>query len=321
VEGAADILQFAPIQELTPPCASLERRDLNYMIGIGGKVKGALAVLFLLASTGAAHAAADGASGVSPYAYQVTEFLGLPITNSIVTSWIFSLIIILAFRAIAKKPQLIPTVGQAVAETLILSVRDIVEPIVGKRMIKVTFPLLIGYFTFILIHNWSGLIPGVGTFGFSEHGHFNYWYRPANADLNMTLALALVSFAAWLYFIFKYAGLKVILFDLFGNKADKNEVPAPLYAFLFLIFIVVGVIETISIIFRPVSLSFRLFGNMYGGENLLTSMTGLVSYIVPVPFYFLEILIGLVQALVFTMLVAVYIGLICNHEGGEEHAH
>ena len=291
------------------------------MTGNVVKVKGALTVLLLCASAGATHGASDGDAGVSPYAYQVTEFLGLPITNSIVTSWIFSLLVILAFRAIAKKPQLVPTVGQAVAESLILGVRDIVEPIVGSKMIKVTFPLLIGYFTFILIHNWSGLIPGVGTFGFMEDGHFRYWYRPANADLNMTLALALVSFAAWLYFIFKYAGLKVILFDLFGNKADKNEVPAPIYAFLFLIFIAVGIIEIISIIFRPVSLSFRLFSNMYGGENLLTSMTWLVSYIVRVPFYFLEILIGLVQALVFTMLVAVYIGLICNHEGGEEHAH
>jgi F-type H+-transporting ATPase subunit a len=288
---------------------------------MGVKVKGALTVLFLGASASAAHAAEGESSGVSPYAYELTEFLGLPITNSIVTSWIFSLLVILVFRTIASKPKLIPSVGQAVAESLILGVRDIVEPIVGKRMIKVTFPLLIGYFTFILLHNWSGLIPGVGTFGFTEHGHFNYWYRPANADLNMTLALALVSFAAWLYFIFKYAGPKAILYDLFGNKAEKDEVPAPIYAFLFLIFIAVGIIEIISIIFRPVSLSFRLFGNMYGGENLLTSMTGLVSYIVPVPFYFLEILIGLVQALVFTMLVAVYIGLICNHDGGEEHAH
>ena len=172
-----------------------------------------------------------------------------------------------------------------------------------------------------MFHNWTGLLPGVGTFGFyDEFGHFNYWYRPANADLNMTVALALVSFAAWLYFILRYAGPKVIFFDLFGNKANKKDVPAAMYYFLFPIFILVGFIEIISILFRPVSLSFRLFGNMFGGENLLTSMTGLVAWIVPVPFYFLEILIGLVQALVFTLLVSVYIGLICNHEGAE-HAH
>jgi len=86
-----------------------------------------------------------------------------------------------------------------------------------------------------------------------------------------------------------------------------------------LIFILVGFIEVISILFRPVSLSFRLFGNVFGGENLLSNMHGLMAYFLPVPFYLLEVLIGLIQAFVFTLLVAVYIGLICNHEGGEAH--
>ena len=82
----------------------------------------------------------------------------------------------------------------------------------------------------------------------------------------------------------------------------------------------VGIIEVISILFRLVSLTFRLFGNIFGGENLLTSMHGIFAYILPVPFYFLEMLIALIQALVFTLLVAVYIGLICNHGDEEEHA-
>ncbi|MCB1123168.1 MAG: F0F1 ATP synthase subunit A, partial [Verrucomicrobiae bacterium] len=116
------------------------------------------------------------------------------------------------------------------------------------------------------------------------------------------------------------AGPKVLIFDLFGNKADKKETPTILFYFLTIVFLVVGVIEVVSIIFRNVSLPFRLFGNVFGGENLLHSMTGLVGWIVPVPFYFLELLIGFVQALVFTLLVSVYIGLICNHDS-EEHAH
>ena len=153
-----------------------------------------------------------------------------------------------------------------------------------------------------------------------EAGHLTYFYRPANTDLNMTLALAIVSFVAWFFFIMKYAGPKAVLFDLFGNKAEKSDVPVVLYFVLFPVFFVVGIIEVVSILLRLVSLSFRLYGNMFGGENLLTSITGIVPWIVPVPFYFLETLIGLVQALVFTLLVAVYIGLICNHEG-EEHAH
>jgi F-type H+-transporting ATPase subunit a len=108
-----------------------------------------------------------------------------------------------------------------------------------------------------------------------------------------------------------------VLKDLFGNKADKNEIPALIYYPLFLIFFGVGLIEVISIAFRPVSLSFRLFGNVFGGENLLHSMSAITPWILPVPFYFLELLIGFVQALVFTLLVSVYIGLICAH--GDDH--
>jgi F-type H+-transporting ATPase subunit a len=189
--------------------------------------------------------------------------------------------------------------------------------------VNAAFPLLIGLFTYILIHNWSGLIPGVGTVfvgGDSHPGHWTPLVRPANADMNGTIALALVAFLAWLYLIFRYAGPKVILQDIFGNKADKREIPAAIYYFLFVIFFAVGIIELISIAFRPVSLSFRLFGNVFGGENLLHSMSTIFQWGLPIPFYFLEVLIGFVQAFVFTLLVAVYIGLICNHGDDHEHA-
>ena len=102
------------------------------------------------------------------------------------------------------------------------------------------------------------------------------------------------------------------------NKADRKETPAEMYVLLAPSFLLVGVIEVVSIAFRPVSLSFRLFGNVFGGENLLTSMTGLAPYIVPIPFYFYEVLVGVVQALIFTLLVAIYIGLMTNHD---EEAH
>ena len=95
-----------------------------------------------------------------------------------------------------------------------------------------------------------------------------------------------------------------------------------MFLFLGVIFIAVGFIEILSILFRPVSLTFRLFGNVFGGESLLHSMLHLVpqiNWILPVPFYFMEVLIGLVQALVFMLLVSVYIGLICNHDEGEHH--
>ena len=263
------------------------------------------------------------AVSASPYKLIEHTPLGLPVTNSMVMSWAISLVIILGVRAMVGKPALIPSAGQAVIENLLGGIRGIMEPIVGKPMIGKVFPLLIGLFTFIIIQNWSGMLPGVGAFGFyDEHGHLKYWMRPGNADLNMTIGLAIVAAVfSWTWFVLRYAGVKVLLFDLFGNKADPKEVPKIIYIFLFPIFFMVGLIEVVSILFRPVSLSFRLFGNVFGGENLLANMTELASWFVPIPFYFLEILIGAVQALVFTLLTAVYIGLICNHGDEEEHAH
>jgi len=212
---------------------------------------------------------------------------------------------------------LVPTKSQAVFESLLEGLRDLFEPIVGKKAFPAAFPLLVTLFIFILINNWMGLLPGVGTIGteigYSDGSHrFLPWIRPFNADFNGTLALALVSFGAYLIIIFKYAGPKLILWDLFGNKADKKETPGWLYPFLSLVFLIVGFIEIFSIMIRPFTLSVRLFGNVFGGENLLHG----TSFIFV--FYFMELLVGLIQAIVFTLLSSVYIGLICNH--GDEHA-
>jgi F-type H+-transporting ATPase subunit a len=270
-----------------------------------------LILLMLFQGGGAvAHAAVD------PSATTFNIF-GLPLTNSILTTWGVGLILILLLRwAVGPKPTLVPSRGQAVLESLLAGVKEIVEPIVGKKVARAALPLLLTLFTFILINNWSGLLPGVGTIGLERTAAdgtsvFEAFIRPFSADMNGTIALAIVAMAVWLYLILKYAGPKLILHDLFGNKADRREVPAAIYYFLTLIFLAVGLIEVISIAIRPVSLSFRLFGNVFGGENLLHG-TAFVF-----PFYFLELLIGLVQALVFTLLVSVYIGLICNH--GDDH--
>jgi len=186
------------------------------------------------------------------------------------------------------------------------------------------FPVLLCFFIFILLNNWSGLLPGVGTIGWGHtgaDGRFHMvrpWIRPANADFNSTIALALISFGAWIIIIFKYAGPKVIIHDIFGNKADRKDLPTVVYYGFSLIFLFVGLIEVLSICIRPITLSARLFGNVFGGENLLHS-----TWFAP-PFYFMELLVGFVQAFVFTLLSAVYIGLICNHgddHDNEEEAH
>ena len=268
--------------------------------------------------------------GVNPSAQDLTSFtFTIPISNSIFTTWLIAALIIIAIRLAVGTPKLIPGKGQGVVEGMAQGLRDALEPIVGKKMIGKTFPLLCGFFVFILLMNWSGLLPGVGTIKFQHDGHWLDAIRPANSDLNTTLALSVLSFVAWTYFVLRYAGFKVLVFHLFGNKADKKEVGMLMWVLLIPIFFAVGGIEVVSIAFRLISLSFRLFGNVFGGENLIHALSdpstlgAFATYVVPAMAGLLEILVGLIQAFVFTLLSAVYIGLICNHEGGhdDEHAH
>ena len=264
---------------------------------------------------------------------QLFDIAGFPVTNSMLTTWIFAAIIILAFRFLIRGgAKLVPTKGQLVIESIVESLRSVLEPLMGKAAFKGAFPLLLGFFTYILIMNWSGLLPGVGSIGeeiVSGSGegaksHFVPFLRPANTDLNSTLSLAIISFCAWIFFVWKYAGPKEFLKDTFGNKADRKEVALPIYLSLFLVFFAVGCIDVISIIMRLLSLSFRLYGNTFGGEVLLENMhhmalglPRIVSWLIPLPFYLLELLIGLIQAFLFTLLTAVYIGLLTGKENEE----
>lgn len=264
---------------------------------------------------------AQAAGGAAPSVF--TKIGPLPITNSMVTGWVVSIALLLLVRWLVGRPSLVPGRGQAVVEGAVEALRDLFEPIVGKKAFPAAFPILIALFFYILIQNWSGLLPGVGTIGWGHHdaeGHFHITdplIRPANSDWNGTIALAIVAMVAWAWISFKYAGPKVILHDLFGNKADKKEIAPAIYYPLSVVFVLIGVIEIVSICIRPFTLSVRLFGNVFGGESLLHA-THFVF-----PFYFLETLVGVVQAMVFTLLLSIYIGLLCNHgdDHAEEHAH
>lgn len=264
---------------------------------------------------------ASEGQGVAPTAAKLYDFgNGWAITNSMATGWTVSAVLIALILFAVRKPKVLPTKSQAVFESLLEGLRDLFEPIVGKKAFPATFPLLVTFFIFILIQNWMGLLPGVGTIGWGHNvdGNFHItapWIRPFTADFNSTIALASVSFGAYLIIIFKYAGPKLILWDLFGNKADKKETPGWLYPFLTLVFLLVGCIEVFSIVIRPFTLSVRLFGNVFGGENLLHG-TGFIFI-----FYFMELLVGLIQATVFTLLTSVYIGLLCNHGDDHEEGH
>lgn len=276
-------------------------------------------VLALVSLAAALPAFASEGEAVSAKAAKLIDLGGgWAITNSMLTGWAVSALIISLILIATGRPKILPSKGQAVVESLIEGLRGLFEPIVGKHAFPAVFPLLVTFFIFILIQNWMGLLPGVGTIGFGHDidGKFHVtrpFIRPFTADFNGTIALALISFGAWLIIIFKYAGTKLILFDLFGNKADKKETPVVLYFVLSVVFLLVGFIEVFSICIRPFTLSVRLFGNIFGGENLLH---GTSFFFV---FYFMELLVGLIQATVFTLLSSVYIGLICNH--GDDHEH
>jgi F-type H+-transporting ATPase subunit a len=248
------------------------------------------------------------------------------ITNSMVITWAVALALILFARLATRKMQEVPTGAQNFWEWLVESLHDFLEGIVGPDLVKKTFWFFATIFILILFTNWFSLIPGVGTIGWgvqSEHGFAvtRPLLRGGNADMNMTLAMALVFFACWIVWALQSNGIVGFALHLFGPKGETSGLLKLLMIF---VFAAVGVLEVVSILFRPVSLSFRLYGNIFAGENMLESMSRLVpglGWLIPIPFYFLEVLVGLVQALVFMLLTCVFTLLICTHDEGHEKAH
>ncbi|MEM9080276.1 MAG: F0F1 ATP synthase subunit A [Verrucomicrobiota bacterium] len=250
------------------------------------------------------------------------------LTNSILMTWITVGLIVLFCRAATKEMKLVPTGLQNFAEWLVESVYDFFGNILGDHLIKRTFWFFGSVFFFILVNNYLGLIPGVGTFGwkvghetFSSY-HFLPWLRGGNADLNLTAAMALTFAILWFYWAITENGLKGFLEHIF---APKGSFAGVMLALMVPVFLFVGVLELISIAIRPVALSFRLYGNMYGGEQTLESLMFLVpkyiAFLPALPFYFVKLLVGLVQALVFSLLSAVFLKLICEHDHGDEEHH
>jgi len=248
------------------------------------------------------------------------------ITNSMLVTWIVALALILFARIATRKMQAVPTGAQNFWEWLVESLYEFLEGIIGPELVKKTFWFFATLFIFILLTNWFGLIPGVGTIGWGVQGEHGFevtrpLLRGGNADLNMTAAMAMLFFFFWTVWALQANGVKGFFLHLFGPKGESS---GALKLLLIVIFFLVGFLEVFSILFRPVSLSFRLYGNIFAGENMLEAMSNLVpglGWLLPVPFYFMELLVGLVQALVFMLLTAVFTMLICMHEEGHEKAH
>jgi F-type H+-transporting ATPase subunit a len=257
--------------------------------------------------------------------FQIGKFT---VTNSMLVTWIVAAGIIAFAQAATRQIKPVPDGKQNFWEWLVESLYNFLESVIGSDLVKKTFWFFATIFIFILFVNWFGLIPGVGTIGW---GHFNsatntfHVERPllrgGNADLNMTFAMAAVFFVLWIYWALQAQGPGGVLLHLFGPKGESKGF---MKVIMVLIFFCVGLLEVVSILFRPVSLSFRLYGNIYAGENMLEAMSNIVpslSWLIPIPFYFMEILVGIVQALVFMLLTAVFTLLIAQHEPGHEKAH
>jgi F-type H+-transporting ATPase subunit a len=257
-------------------------------------------------------------------------------TNSFVFTVIVTVLIIIVARAATRKMNLVPTGAQNFIEALVETLYATFENIVGRHMITKVFPVIATLFIFICAANWIGLVPGVGTIGWGKPGPGlvslaeidRPLLRPADADLNMTLGMAVMFMILWLFWTLRDVGLLGFLKE---NFAPKGQVGGWLGPFLIVIFLFVGCIEILSILLRPVSLSLRLFGNIFAGETLLHTMTTLglqlpvplnwiASVLFPLPFFFLELLVGVLQALVFSALCGVYIRLSTGHaEPGVGH--
>ncbi len=273
---------------------------------------------------------AEGAAheeGVPLKPVEIGHIGPFPITNSMLVTWIVALGLIVFAQIATRNIKQVPEGAQNFWEWLVESLYKFLENIVGHELVKKTFWFFATIFIFILFCNWAGLIPGVGTVGWGEkdaQGHFHLtepFFRGANADLNMTFAMSTVFFACWIVWALQANGVGGFLMHVFGAKGNTT---GGLKLLMIVVFFLVGILEVVSILFRPISLSFRLFGNVYAGESMLEAMANIVpslSWLIPIPFYFLEILVGLVQALVFMLLTAVFTLLITQHDESHAKAH
>lgn len=250
------------------------------------------------------------------------------VTNSLINSWVVVFIIVIISIFIRRKISFIPKGIQNIAEIILEGALNLADSVTGSREKTLKFfPIVFPLFIFIVLNNWLGIFPGIGSIGFIEIGEegkiFVPLFRGATADLNTTLALAIgavifthifgVMFTSGWRHLNRFFGLKLFLElpkKVFKEKQYTALLTNPIQFF-------VGLIEIIGEFAKMASLSFRLFGNIFAGEVLLGAMAAIFAYAVPIPFMFLEIIVGLIQALIFAMLTLVFCSVMTTSH--EEH--
>lgn len=239
---------------------------------------------------------------ISIAAEEYFKWAGFPVTNTVVTTLLVGLLLVVSLSLLSRRLQLVPRGFQNIVETILEALMNIATDIMGDReMGRRFFPLAATIFFFILLSNWIGLLPGMGTVGWSvvHDGHATIipFIRSGSADLNMTIALSLIA-----VFTIQFAGIATLGLRGYAAKFLVSPLHKP-----YVLGTVMGLLEMVSEAAKLLSFSFRLFGNVFAGEVLLTVMLHLVPYFIPLPFLFLEIFVGFIQAAVFAMLTLVFI--------------
>jgi F-type H+-transporting ATPase subunit a len=251
----------------------------------------------------------------------------LPITNAMVNGWIAVVFFVgVAFVASRRRglvPKGVHNFLEAVVEFMLTEVQKVTGD--AKRA-KQFLPIVATIFLFILFSNWFGLLPGTGSIGVwgMHEGHLALipLLRPAASDLNLTLAIAVFAVVASHVFGFWKLGVVSHVSKFVNIRGIFHSLKkGPIAIFVSLIEFGVGLLEIVSEIAKVVSLSLRLFGNVFAGEVLLTVMLGILAYVLPIPFLFLELLVGIIQATVFAMLTLAYLTVATEAHGHEESSH
>jgi len=268
---------------------------------------------------------------VSPAAPAVFNVLGLPITNSMICTWIVAVLILIIVRATTPKNiKEIPSGMQNVLEALVEMWDGLIGDILDKRVTRWVFPFATTFFIFIVMSNLVDLVPGVGSIGYGTPANSSLplatnvtkpLFRPPTTDANLTVAMAGIFLIMSLYWAIRYNGPWGLVKHIFGVKMESNKWVYPLF---FLLFLFIGAMELLSVAFaRPVALAMRLYGNVFAGESILDmifhSKSLWMTFVLSAGMYFYETFVCLVQAFVFAMLVVAFVGTLCTHT--EEHGH
>jgi F-type H+-transporting ATPase subunit a len=247
---------------------------------------------------------------ISLRAEELFRIGSFPVTNALLMSFLAFVLLAGGAYLLRRKIALIPDKAQGIAELVLEAILDLMDSVLGDRRKSERYlPLVATIFLFVMCSNWLGLLPGVGSIFLEvvEDGHIARapLFRSAAADLNFTLALGI---------------LAVISINLFGIMAiGIRKHVGKFFDFSNPINFFVGILELVSEFAKIISFSFRLFGNVFAGEVLLTIVVFLVPYVIPLPFLFLETFVGFIQAFVFAMLALVFIAIATAEHGAEEH--